>query len=275
MRTLFLLAALLVFVQPVVGAPQPPARAWLLKLDGKVVGAHAADRPLPPASLSKLMTALLWLQSPGARDGDAVVTVSRRAAAAGGSRAGLRAGERYRASDLLAALLIVSANDACLALAEHAAGSVESFVATMNRAAQRLELRETRFANPCGHDAPGHVSSARDLLKLAELVLAEPRLRALVAQPTLQLAPLASEPAAGGSRGRILQNSNALLGRLPGTRGIKTGYTAAAGKCVIALVERDGHQVLLVLLNARDRWWAAHGMVEQAFTRLRRQDERG
>jgi serine-type D-Ala-D-Ala carboxypeptidase (penicillin-binding protein 5/6) len=274
MRTLFLLAAL-VFTPAAVSAPPPPASAWLLKLDGKVVGAHAADRPLPPASLTKLMTALLWLQSPGARDTDAVVTVSSRAAAARGSRAGLRAGDRYRGSDLLAALLVASANDACLALAEHAAGSVESFVTTMNLAAQRLELRETRFANPCGHDAPGHVSSPRDLLKLAELVLAEPRLRTLVAQPALQFAPLVSGPANGGSRGRILQNSNALLGRLAGTRGVKTGYTAAAGKCVIALVERDGHEVLLVLLNARDRWWVAHGMVEQAFARLRRQDERG
>lgn len=272
MRAL-LLAALLIFAPLATGAPQAPAGAWLLKLDGQVVAAHAADRPLPPASLTKLMTALLWLQSEDARPSDAVVTVSRRAAAASGSRAGLRAGERYRGSDLLAALLIASANDACLALAEHVAGSVESFVEAMNRAAQGLALRETRFANPCGHDAPGHVSSARDLLKLAELVLAEPRLRTLVAQPTLRLVPLASRAPAGGSRGRILQNGNALLGRLPGTRGVKTGYTAAAGKCLIAFVERDGHQVLLVLLNARDRWWTAHGMVEQAFGRVSRLDE--
>jgi serine-type D-Ala-D-Ala carboxypeptidase (penicillin-binding protein 5/6) len=262
-RLLFLLT---LFACATAHAGEPPALAWLLKLDERIVSAREADQPLPPASLTKLMTALVWLQGPPAQR-DAVVTVSRRAAAAGGSRAGLRAGERYRGADLLAAMLIASANDACLALAEHSAGSVDAFVAEMNRQAQALDLRETHFANPCGHDDPSHLSSARDLLRLAELVIAEPRLRPLLVQPSVRLQPLSGGPASRGRAGKLLPNSNALLGRLNGTRGVKTGYTPQAGKCVIAFVERDGHRVFLVLLNARDRWWAAHGMVEHALSR--------
>lgn len=245
-----------------IASAAEPARAWVIQLDHKIMGAHAAGDPLPPASLTKIMTAVLWLQRPERQD--ETVTISRRAAAETGARAGLKAGERYRGSDLLAITLISSANDACLALAEHAAGSVKAFVADMNRAAAALGLAETRFTNPCGHDAPGHTSSARDLLHLTEIALTHPVFRELVATPSWRLQSI------GGAETRVMQSSNALLGRLAGARGVKTGYTAKAGKCVIALVERDGHRVLLVLLNARDRWWAAHGLVEKTLARAAR-----
>ena len=234
-----------------------PAAAWLLERDGVVRGAHRADRQLPPASLVKLMTAVLWLQQPERLD--AAVSVSARAAAATGARAGLRAGERYRGRDLLAAMLIRSGNDACLALAEQAGGSVEAFVGQMNRAAALLALHDTRFANPCGWDAEGQHSSARDLLQLAKIAMEFPEIRALVAQPAMRLATL------DGKAARELANTNLLLGRLPGARGVKTGFTARGGKCLVALAERDGHAVWLVLLAAPERWWTAHAMMEQAF----------
>ncbi|MBP6382334.1 MAG: D-alanyl-D-alanine carboxypeptidase [Pseudomonadales bacterium] len=234
-----------------------PAAAWLLERDGVVLGARRADRRLPPASLAKLMTAVLWVQQPERLD--AALRVSARAAAATGARAGLRAGERYRGRDLLAAMLIRSGNDACLALAEQAGGSVESFVMQMNSAAALLALHDTRFANPCGWDAEGQHSSARDLLQLAKIAMEYPEIRELVAQPAMRLATL------DGRVTRELHNTNLLLGRLPGARGVKTGFTARGGKCLVALAERDGHAVWLVLLAAPERWWTAHALIERAF----------
>lgn len=261
MTTRLLIAALLFFTLANSAhsspSPRPSARAWLIQLDGKIIGAHQAQQALPPASLTKIMTAILWLQKP-ARQNE-IVTISTRAAAETGSRAGLKAGEHYRGSELLAAMLIASANDACMALAEQAAGSSKAFVADMNRAARTLGLRETHFTNPCGHDAPGHTSSARDLLRLSEVALENPTFRTLVATTDWPLHK------ADGSSTQTLHTRNALLGRLEGTRGVKTGYTTKAGACVIALVERKGRRVILVLLNAKNRWWTAHQMIEQAF----------
>lgn len=236
-----------------------PARAWLLKFDGRIIDSREAERPLPPASLTKVMTALLWLQKPDRQD--EWVTISARAAAETGTRLGLKAGDRYRGSELLAAMLVTSANDACMALAEHGAGSASAFVRDMNTAARALGLAQTHFDNPCGHDAPGQRSSARDLMHLTEVALADPVFQEVVARPTVSF----RRP--GARNAEVLTSSNMLFGRLPGTRGVKTGYTAQAGKCLIALVERDGHRALLVLLNAPDRWWLAHGMIESAFAR--------
>lgn len=267
-----LLAALLLAqaAPPAAGGPAAAApvdrfpraaAAYLVALDGRELWARDADRPRPPASLTKIMTALVALEGPW--DPAAPVTVSARAARATGTRLGLAAGERLRAGDLLAATLVASANDACLALAEHAAGGEAAFVARMNARAAALGLRATRFANACGHDAPGQRASARDLLALTRAALAQPEVRRLVA---LESATLRTE----AGREIALRTTNALLGRLDGARGVKTGFTPAAGRCVVALVERGGAELLLVLLDASDRWWAAAGLVEKAFDEVRR-----
>lgn len=237
------------------------AAAYLVVLDGRVLWARDADRPRPPASLTKIMTALVALE--GRWDPEALATVSAAAARAGGTRLGLQAGERLRAGDLLAAALVASANDACLALAEHAAGSEAAFVARMNARAAALGLSATRFENACGHDGPGQRSSARDLASLTQVALAHPEVRRLAA---LEAATVRT----AGGRELHLKTTNALLGRLEGARGVKTGYTPAAGRCVVALVERGGSELLLVLLDAADRWWAAAGLVEKAFDEARR-----
>lgn len=235
----------------------PPAAAWLLVRDAQVVAEHRADEVLPVASLGKLLTAVVWLQQPARLEQQ--VTVSTRAAAATGARAGLRAGEQYTGADLLSALMVRSANDACLALAEHAAGSVEAFVADLNRAAAILDLSATQFENPCGWDAPGQRSSARELLAIARIAMQYPEIRERAAQSEFVL-----KSRAGRELG-TLRNTNLLLGRLPGTRGVKTGFTSGAGKCLIALTERDGHAVWLVLLGAQERWWTASRAIEGAF----------
>lgn len=232
------------------------AAAYLLKRDGTTLWANRPDRRLPPASLTKVMTALLVIER---GDLDAVVTVSRSAAAETGTRLGLRPGERVRAGDLLAATLLNSANDACHALADHVAGSERRFVALMNERAVRLGLAGTHFTNACGHHHPHHYSTAADLARLTEAALTHPRFRKLVALPRHRIRSLSRKLT------YHLENRNRLLTRYPGAAGVKTGYTPEAGRCLIALAERDGVRVLLVLLRARARWEVADAMLDRAF----------
>ena len=232
------------------------AASYLVAVGERELWARAADAPRPPASLTKIMTALVLLTgdwSPAAE-----VVVSARAAREGGTRAGLRAGDRAPAGQLLAAALVASANDACVALAEHAAGSEAAFVARMNARAAALGLAATHFDNACGHDAPGQRASARDLLRLSRAALALPEVRRLAALPQVTLTTR-------GGRAIALGSTNALLGRVAGATGLKSGFTPAAGKCLVAVAERAGVEVVLVLLDAEDRWWAGAALLEAAF----------
>ena len=237
--------------------PFPGAgEAYLVKRDGRVLWARAADRRLPPASLAKMMTALLALERGALQE---IVTVGPGAARAGGARLGLRAGERLRAADLLAATVVRSANDACRALAEHLAGSAAAFAQRMNARAAALGMRDTRFADPCGHDRPQQYTSAADLAVLAEVLMREPEYLRLARTPKITLRTV------DGRRSFAAANTNALLGRYEGALGLKTGYTGQAGNCLVALAERNGVRVLVVLLNAPNRWWNAVGLLERAF----------
>lgn len=242
-----------------VDAYPKAAAAYVLAIDDQPLWARAADTPRPPASLSKLLAALVLLR--GTWDDSATITVSKAAADLEGTQLGLRAGEQLRAGDALTALLLRSANDACLALAEHTAGSADAFVARMNSLARELGMLRSSFRTPCGLDAPGQQSTAADLLLLARAAMQRPEIASRVALGTGSVTTLA---------GRHFQftNNNALVGRLRGTIGAKSGYTQAAGKCVIAVAERDGRRVWLVMLDAPDRWWVADGMIEAAFARL-------
>lgn len=234
------------------------AKAYLVVVNDVVLWERGSERRLPPASLTKLMTALVLVDD---WKPDEVVRVGPRAAQSTGSRLGLRAGERLRFADAFDALLIHSANDACVALAEHVAGSVERFVARMNERAKALALASTTFANPCGLDQPGHVSTARDLLRLATRAMRAPQIARAVAQPFLEIATLE------GRRFRK-SSSNLLLGRVAGAIGIKTGFTRLAGKCLTALVRRGRDEVWIVLLDAPDRWLAASILIDDAFAAL-------
>ncbi len=256
--------ALFIWLGVVHGAEAPAvidrypraADAYVVAIGGTDRWARAADRSLPPASLTKLMTAIVLLESRW--DPDAWVTVSAQAASASGARAGIAEREQLTAGDLLAALLVRSANDACIALAEHHSGSVAAFVARMNERAAELALTRTHFVNPCGLDAPGHRSSANDLLRLARHAVKFPSVAALAATRSTTIATRKGREIA-------LASTNALLGRLDGARGVKSGYTSDAGPCVIVLAQRKDVEVWVVLLNARDRWWTAAALAEDAF----------
>ena len=184
------------------------------------------------------------------------MNVSRGAARATGARIGLEAGDELRAADLLAATVVRSANDACRALVDHVASD---FVARMNQRAAALGMKDTRFVDPCGHDREGQYSSAADLARLGEQVMRQKEYARLAVLPRARFATV------DGRREFQIRNTNALLGRYPGVLGVKTGSTDAAGHCLVALVEKDGVRVLIVLLNAPNRWWNAVGLLERAF----------
>jgi D-alanyl-D-alanine carboxypeptidase (penicillin-binding protein 5/6) len=236
------------------------ARAYWLEIDGQPVWAGHPDARLPMASLTKLMTALLVAEKD---DLDATVVVSAGAAAETGTRLGLRRGERILARDLFTAMLVHSANDACRALADWHAGSGPAFVQQMNARAAQLKLANTHYRDACGHDDPGQYSSARDLARLARAAMAHPEILAAAARSDYRFKSL-------DGRSYAMRSSNNLLGRVRGVSGLKTGFTPGAGRCLVALAERDGVQVLAVLLHAPDRWWDSAGLLELAFARGRR-----
>lgn len=233
------------------------ASAYLVQVDQVILWEKQANRRSPPASLIKLMTALLVIDSGPLNE---TVSISRAAAAERGSRLQLRPGSRFSMEALLKAALLHSANDACRALAEHVAGSEVKFVQRMNVRARQMGLHDTHFANACGHDADGHYSSAHDLAILAQRALENTFIRATVRLAAATISSL------DGKYSYQLVNKNALIGRYDGIAGLKTGYTAKAGKCLIAYAVRDRKQVLLVLLNAPNRWWDAKDMLDLAFS---------
>ena len=240
------------------GDPFPDmARAYWVERDGQVLWQRAADTPLPMASLTKLLTLLLVVES-GVR-GDRPVTITHGAAAETGTRLRLQAGERYAAQDLLAAAMLMSANDACRALADAVEPRAPRFAQRLNQRARALGLRHSHFDNACGHHARTHQATVRDLALLAHAVLRVPELAELARTGE------ASFQSLDGRHRHTVHNSNALIGRYPGAVGLKTGYTPQAGPCLIAVAERGGHQVMLVLLHARDRWWNATDVMDLAF----------
>lgn len=253
------LAAALPAKDPALADPFPSvARAYLVTVDGRERWGRRADAPLPPASLTKIMTGLLVLERARLEE---VATVSPAAARETGHRLGLRAGDRMAVGDLLTAALVGSANDAAHALADHVAGSEARFVALMNRRARELGLHRTRFANASGHDAPGHATTARDLARLAEAAMALPGFAARAAQVYATLRT------ADGARAFSVENQNQLVGRYPGTTGVKSGFTPGAGRCVVAQAEAGNRKAVLVLLHASDRWWDAERILDRALGR--------
>ncbi|MGN6520015.1 MAG: D-alanyl-D-alanine carboxypeptidase family protein [Dokdonella sp.] len=245
---------------PVDAYPDVAAAYWVER-DGHPLWAGNADARLPMASLAKLMTVLVAIEH---GDLDAWADVSAGAAAETGTRIGLRRGERVTRRDLLLAAMVRSANDACRALADAIGGAIDArdptgaFVAHMNARAAALGLADTHYANPCGHDDAAQYTSARDLAVLARAVLAEPVLADAAQRRDIRIAT---------DRGRVLsaRSTNALLDGLQGARGLKTGTTPSAGRCLVAVVERGDHRVLAVLLHAPERWWDSVALVELAF----------
>jgi serine-type D-Ala-D-Ala carboxypeptidase (penicillin-binding protein 5/6) len=231
-----------------------PAHSILLKdlNNGRVLYEHQPGKRLSPASLTKIMSALVILEQGRLDD---LVTVSPAAARAPKTHLRLKAGQVFRLHALLKAMLIVSANDACLAAVEHVGGDEAQFVTLMNAKAVALGLTDTHFTNGCGFDGPDHYSTAEDLATLSVIALEQPTFRDLVREEHTTIMPV------NGTRAYVLHTTNRLLGRIPGVEGIKTGFTSKAGRCLIAKVSQDGNELLLVILNSRRRWNTATSLI--------------
>jgi D-alanyl-D-alanine carboxypeptidase (penicillin-binding protein 5/6) len=156
-------------------------------------------------------------------------------------------GEEFLLRDLVTAMLVASANDACEAVAWHIGGNAKQFVVMMNERARDLGLTNTHFNNPCGFDAPGHYSTAADLAKLTEHALQQPLFSMMVRTLVRDITTV------DGARKVSLHSTNELL-KDPEVSGVKTGYTSKAGRCLIASMSKDGHRLLLVGLNLMDQW---------------------
>jgi D-alanyl-D-alanine carboxypeptidase (penicillin-binding protein 5/6) len=240
---LFVALAALAFAVPATAAPPTVnARAWFVQsgTTGEVLAHHGERAKVPIASITKLMTVLVTLEHARLDD---VVTVEPSASEVGESTINLTPGERITVRDLVKAALIQSANDAANALADYVGkGDEERFVAMMNAKARELGLNETHFVRPDGLDVAGHVSSARDVTRLAEILMHDRFVRSVVRERTATI-----------SGGRTLHTWNDLLGQFPGLLGVKTGHTGAAGWCEVAAARGPGVTIYVAVLGSPTR----------------------
>ncbi|MGE5559506.1 MAG: D-alanyl-D-alanine carboxypeptidase family protein [Chloroflexota bacterium] len=241
-------------------APRVTADAAILMdwRTGAVVWEKNAYERRAPASTTKIMSGLLVAELGRPND---IVTVSRHAALTPGSTAGLKPGDRYTLDEILHGMLLHSGNDACVAAAEHLAGSEAEFVALMNAKAREIGALATNFVNPHGLTAVGHYSTAYDLAVMARFALRNPLFARVVATQERHIRPELD----GVARDILLHNTNRLLWSFDGADGVKTGTTGAAGKCLVASATRDGRRLLAVVLHSSDRWGDAARLLAYGF----------
>lgn len=201
-----------------------------------------SQKSLYPASTSKMMTALVALD---AFDLDQELRVSKEATVSG-NKLNLKEGQLIKVRDLLAAMLIFSANDSAYVLANNDQSGFTGFMQKMNDKATKLGLTQSYFINPAGLDEEGQQSTARDLTIIASELLKSEQAKELVAMPYKKIE--------GQDWSYVLYNSNQLLGQIQGVVGVKTGTTELAGEVLVTLIERDGHKILLTLMNSKDRY---------------------
>src|SRR5205809_3809642 len=214
--------------------------------NGRTLYEKNADQTRAAASTQKLLTALIIAENGFL---DQAVTVQQVDTMADPVKLNIKSGDTYQRIDLLRALLVKSPNDVARCLARDNAGSVEAFAEVMNRRAVQLGAVHSHFVNPNGLPMPGQYSSARDLSLIARAAYANPTIRSIVCLPQLVFRY-------SNGRTRELENTNKLLRRLPYCNGMKTGYTEAAGKCLIASGSRPGREVIVVVLgDSSSRVW--------------------
>ena len=220
------------------------SRAALLmeKTTGQILFAQNEHEKLEPASVTKIMTLLLTMDAidSGALAYDDVVTVSANAAGMGGSQVFLAEGEQITVEELLKCVCVSSGNDAAVALAEKVAGVTELFVEQMNNRARGLGMDDTHFVNPTGLTAEGHVTSAHDIALMSRELLTK--------HPDIQsFTTIWTDSIRNGTFD--LANTNKLIRRYDGATGLKTGYTASAGYCISATAEREGMELIAVVMK--------------------------
>ena len=251
--TLFLTICFCITPLPVIAAPayaSTPDAASCILMDAKtgaVLYEYHADDALPPASVTKVMTMLLVFEAidSGLLSLTDTVRISETAASMGGSQIFLALGEEMSVNDLLKGLIVSSANDAAVALAETIAGSEEAFVARMNTRAQELGMKNTHFENTNGLDdtTENHVTSARDIALMTKELMTH--------EKVFDYTTIWMDTIRGGTFG--LSNTNRLIRFYQGATGMKTGSTAKAKFCISATAERDGLSLIAVIMGSPTR----------------------
>lgn len=256
------LLAVLLFFQSAGEAAAAPAvaaeAACLLVVNTKqVLYDKNKDGIMYPASTTKIVTLLTALENGNLAD---EVRISAAAANCEGSSLDLTAGDRLSLQELLYGMMLVSGNDAAVAVAEHVGhGSVDEFVDKMNKTAERIGAQRTHFTNPHGLPDPiNHYTTANDMALIAAYAYGKPEFAAIVGSRTHSVLFANHGP-------RTVTNTNRLLGRFPGANGVKTGYTNEAGECLVAGARRGNVQLIAVVFNSPQRWTDASSLLEYGF----------
>ncbi|MDI3317303.1 MAG: D-alanyl-D-alanine carboxypeptidase family protein [Bacillota bacterium] len=241
--------------------PPPPVEApgyvVMDEATGQVLAERQGDVPRPPASITKILTALVVLER--SRPDDRV-TVSRQASEVQGSRVYLSEGSTFTVRQLLLALMLASANDAAVALAEHVAGSEAAFARLLDQRAAQLGARTAHFVNASGLPAPGHVASPLDMAVIARAALRNPAFRQLVSVKEADI------PWNHGDGPRHLVNHNRLLFLHPDVVGVKNGYTVEAGQTLVLAVRRGTREILVVTMGGGlGNWEESYALADWAF----------
>ena len=242
---------------------QVPIGSCIVKEIGcpTVLMAKDIDRPVSPASLTKILTCIMAIESGRLEEN---VLITQESTMVEPSKAGFKQGDEIRLVDLVKAAMVNSSNDAAFAIAIHLYGNVDSFVAAMNYKARRIGMKNSRFTNPAGFDKDiyaGNISTADDLLRLTEYAVRNPVFN--------QIARLDQAVFVEQTTRKVysLKTHNKLLDKYPYAVGIKTGYTTKAGRCLIARAIKNNKDILLVMLNAKtDRWNVAVNLFDTAFS---------
>lgn len=259
-------ATLVIPIKSTAAVPQGPtvssaAAVLMEKETGRVLYEQNAHEAMPPASVTKVMSLLIICEAlnDGRLSLDDMVTCSDHAASMGGSQIYLEPGEQMSVRDMLKSVVLGSANDAIVALAEHVAGSEESFVAMMNTRSKELGMNDSTWKNACGLDVEGHVTSAYDIALMSRALLLEyPDIK--------QYTTIWMDSVRGGDF--QLANTNKLVRSYTGITGLKTGYTSTAGHCLSASAERDGMELVCAILkgpSSAERFEAAKQLLDYGF----------
>lgn len=229
---------------------------------GKVLFAYNADVRNFPASTTKMMTLLTALENGNMND---IVTTSQNAASVEGSSLWLSPGEKLKLVELLYGMMLISGNDATVAVAEHISGTTGDFARLMTQKAHAIGAVHTNFTNSSGLPDPDHYTTAHDLAKIAAYGFRNPLFAQIVSTKHMVI------PWAGKTFGRDLYNENKMLWNYDGANGVKTGYTEAAGPCLVSSAKRGNVQLVAVVLDSNRMWLDSKALLDYGFSKIETQ----
>ena len=253
-----LLGCFMLVTNSVTGAEYSSAKAMctMEATTGRVLYAKNENTPLPMASTTKIMTAITAIEN--CRDLDEKFEISPKSVGIPGTSIYLRKGEALSIRELLYGLMLVSGNDASVAIGERVGGNVKNFVEMMNRTASKIGAKNSHFDNTHGLDSKTHYTSAYDLALITSYALSNDTFREIVSTKNTKITTVEGKT-------RYLKNKNRLLNSLDGCNGVKTGFTDDAGRCLVASCERDGMQLVSVVLNCGPMFEECATLLEKGF----------